>query len=114
MVVKDTDYQAQKAEKDANILLELSFGPEIMQFSEWMLSQGLVHFLATDAHGSKSRRPLLYRAFQKVEELAGYSTAYEVRCRNPASVVANEEVQPGRRRPRKTGLASWFPWRKAG
>ena len=31
MVVKDTDYQAQKAEKDANILLELSFGPEIMK-----------------------------------------------------------------------------------
>ncbi len=91
-----------------------SFGPEIMQFSEWLLSQGLVHFLATDAHGQKSRRPLMYGAFQRVEQLVGYSAAYEMCCRNPASVVADEEVRPGRRRPRKTGLTSWLPWRKAG
>lgn len=91
-----------------------SFGPEILQFSEWMLSQGLVHFLATDAHGSNSRRPLLYRAFQRAEELAGYSAACDICCRNPASVVADLEVRPRRRRPRGTGLASWLPWRKAG
>ena len=91
-----------------------SFGPEIMRFSEWMLSEGLVHFLATDAHGSKSRRPLLYEAFRRAEELAGYAAAYDICCRNPGCVVADLEIQPGRRRPRRTGLASWFPCRKAG
>lgn len=91
-----------------------SFGPEIMRFSEWMLSQGLVHFLATDAHGSKSRRPLLHRAFRRAEELAGCAAAYDICCRNPGCVVADLEIQRGRRRPRRTGLASWLPWRKAG
>ena len=91
-----------------------SFGLESMRFSEWMLSQGLVHFLATDAHGSNSRRPLLNRAFGRVEELAGYTAAYEMCCQNPAAVVADMEVRPGRRRPRRAGLSSWFPWRKAG
>ena len=32
MAVKDTNYQAQKKEQDANILLESSFGPEIMKY----------------------------------------------------------------------------------
>ena len=106
---------------DAGCLMQLtagsltgSFGPEIMRFSEWMLSQGLVHFLATDAHGSKMRRPLLYEAFLRVEELAGYAAAYDICCRNPGCVIADLEIQPGRRPPRRTGLASWFPWRKAG
>ena len=91
-----------------------SFGPEIMRFSEWMLSQGLVHFLATDAHGSDMRRPLLYEAFLRVEDLAGYAAAYDICCHNPGCVVADLEIQPGRRQSRGTGLASWFPWRKVG
>ena len=91
-----------------------SFGPEIMRFSEWILSRGLVHFLATDAHGAKSRRPVLQRAFRRVEKLAGYDTAYDICCRNPARVVADLEIRPRRRQPRGTGLTSWFPWCKAG
>jgi protein-tyrosine phosphatase len=91
-----------------------SFGPEIMRFSQWMLSEGLVHFLATDAHGSESRRPLIYDAFRRTEELVGDEAAYDICCRNPSCVAADLEIQPGRRRIRRTGLASWFPWRKAG
>ena len=93
-----------------------SFGPDIKKFAEWMLGEGLVHFLATDAHSSKSRRPLMSRAFARATELAGERLAVEMCSTNPAHVAAGEDVRPGIHRPRAPlrGIASWFGWRKAG
>ena len=78
-----------------------TFGPTCQQMAEWMFSQDLVHFLATDAHGSKSRRPLMRRAFEHVVQLVDEDTAREVCCRNPAAVAAGQTVEIRRRRPRK-------------
>ena len=57
---------------DAGCLLQVTagsfvgtFGPHVKAFSEWLLGRGLVHFIATDAHGVKSRRPLMRRAFDR-------------------------------------------------
>jgi protein-tyrosine phosphatase len=92
-----------------------AFGPQTKQFSEWLLEQGLVHFLATDAHGPKSRRPLMRQAFERVAELAGQQTALELCCRNPARVAAGQSVEarvtpiPSRSR----GLGSWLRLKKA-
>ena len=93
-----------------------SFGPDIKRFSEWMVGEGLVHFLATDAHGPKSRRPLMSRAYRRAMELAGEHLATEMCSTNPAHVAAGEDVRGGIRQPRapRRGLASWFGWRKAG
>lgn len=88
-------------------------GPQ--QMAEWMLEQGLVHFLATDAHGVKSRRPLMRRAFERVSELTDHDTACDLCCHYPALVAAGQEVQPSirHRKVKRTGVGSWFSWRKA-
>ncbi|MFV1968849.1 MAG: tyrosine-protein phosphatase [Pirellulaceae bacterium] len=91
-----------------------TFGTACQEMAEWMLEEELVHFLATDAHGSKSRRPLLKRAYQLVTQLLDEETATDLCCRNPAAVVAGEPVVARPRRPRKRGISGWFNWRKAG
>lgn len=89
-----------------------TFGRRIKHLAEQLVREGLVHFLATDAHGTKARRPLLRRAFDRVVELADESAARDLCCDYPARVVAGDDVPSGRRR-RVRGLAGWFRKRKA-
>ncbi|MEX0820343.1 MAG: CpsB/CapC family capsule biosynthesis tyrosine phosphatase [Pirellulaceae bacterium] len=91
-----------------------TFGPNSQAMAEWMLNEGLVHFLSTDAHGPRARRPLLSRAFQHATEMVGEEIAIELCCRNPAAIAAGEDVAAIRRKPQRSVLASWFGWRKAG
>lgn len=91
-----------------------TFGPGSQQMSEWMFEEGLVDFLATDAHGPRSRRPLMRRAFERVVELVDHETAADVCCRNPALVAAGQAIEVARRKPAKGLLATWFGWKKAG
>ena len=81
----------------AGSLLE-TFGPASRDMSEWMVREGLVHFVATDAHGIRSRRPLMGRAFARVAELAGADVATAVCCGNPGCVAAGREVSAPVRR----------------
>ena len=85
-----------------------TFGPASQKMSEWMLSEGLVHFIATDAHGTRSRRPLIQRAYDRVAQLTDINTADDLCRRNPALVATGKRVTSGRRRiqPRQKG------WRK--
>jgi protein-tyrosine phosphatase len=69
-----------------------AFGPAPRQLAEWMLREGLVHFLATDAHGPSSRRPLMRRAFERTVELVGQEVAVSVCCHNPAAVAEGRDV----------------------
>ena len=71
-----------------------SFGSRIQKFAESIVQQGLVDFIASDAHGIKSRTPGLSRAFDRVVHLAGYDTAVDLFCRNPACVVAGTALRP--------------------
>jgi len=99
---------------DAGCLLQITagslcgtFGPQCQQFSEWLLAEGLVHFVATDAHGPRSRRPLMRRAFERVVELTDESTALALCGRNPAHVATGAAVRAGRReKPRRR--RSWL------
>ncbi len=74
-----------------------AFGPECQQLSEWLLAEGFVHFVATDGHGPRSRRPLIRRAFERVAELAGEALAAELCSDNPKAVAEGQGVRPGRR-----------------
>lgn len=89
-----------------------TFGPQIQAFSEWMVSEGLVHFVATDAHSPTARRPLVQRAFQRVAQLAGKKLAIELCATNPARVAAGQSVAPGKRKPARWRLTDWFRGRK--
>lgn len=89
------------------------FGYRAQQMAEWMLNERLVHFLATDAHGAKSRRPLLRQAFTRVASLVDYDAAVALCCRNPAAVVAGEEIPACGLRRTRVVWSEWFRWRRA-
>lgn len=89
-----------------------TFGTTAQQLAEQMIRDGLVHFIATDAHGDRSRRPLMRRAFDRVCDLAGEEIAIELCSRNPGFVVAGESV-PVRRRKTPRPRRGWFGLGKA-
>ncbi len=74
-----------------------TFGPECQQMADWLLAEGLVHFVATDAHGPRSRRPMMRRAFDRVTELTDEATARELCGNNPAAVAEGLSVRSGHR-----------------
>ncbi len=89
-----------------------SFGRECQQLAEAMVARGQVHFLATDAHGPKSRRPLFKKAFARAAELAGESAAVEICHENPQRVATGRDVAAGPLEvtpPR----AGWKFWKRA-
>lgn len=90
-----------------------SFGPKSQALAESMCRKGVVHFLATDAHGPKSRRPKMQDAFARAVELAGEQAA-ELWCRhNPRCVAEGKPVTPGAvpvAAPRRSG---WGFWKRA-
>jgi protein-tyrosine phosphatase len=99
---------------DAGCLMQITagsvsgtFGSQSQQFCEWMLAEGLVHFVATDAHGPRARRPLMRRSFEQIVELTDETTALDLCSVNPAHVAAGRPVRAGRReKPRRR--RSWF------
>jgi protein-tyrosine phosphatase len=91
-----------------------TFGPQCQDLATEMVARQQVHFVATDAHGSRARRPLLRRAFDIVADIAGWEYAVDVCCGNPALVARGEDVEmPPQVRPKRS-LMSWLGWRKAG
>ncbi len=105
---------------DAGCLMQVTagslmgtFGRQSQQLAEWMLGQGLVHLLASDAHGIKSRRPLLGRALERVASLVDQKTAIDLCARNPALVAQGNSVPAGRRTLPQRGWKKFFSTRKA-
>lgn len=74
-----------------------TFGSASRRCAESLLQQGLVHFIASDAHGTRSRRPLLTQAFARTAELCGEQTADELFKSNPQAVFDGGDVTAGRR-----------------
>ncbi len=89
------------------------FGPAVQQFASRLIQQGLVHFVSTDAHGSRARRPLLARAFEAVASLVDEATAVELFCRNPGCVAEGRDVASDRPVARQPSRGGWLSWRKA-
>jgi len=69
-----------------------TFGPDSQRLAGWMLTRGLVHFLATDAHSPTRRRPRLECAYQRARELTGSQIACLLCKHNPARVARGEPV----------------------
>jgi tyrosine-protein phosphatase YwqE len=84
----------------------------LQQFSEWMIREGLIHIVSSDAHGPKTRRPLIGRAFERICELIDEETALDLCCRTPARVAAGRTVTVGRRCIRRR-RAGWVLRREA-
>lgn len=58
---------------------------------EW-IGQGLVHFVATDAHNTRKRPPIAREARRIVEEHAGADVAEALFVANPAAVVESRSL----------------------
>lgn len=91
-----------------------TFGPDVQKFTARLIQQGLVHFVSSDAHGSRARRPLLAAAFQAVANLVDEAAAIDLLSRNPACVAEGRDVAPLRPAARRSSGGGWFSWRKTG
>ena len=91
-----------------------TFGPRSREICHSMLEDNLVQLVATDAHGPKSRRPLLGRAYRQVAELVGVDVADAVCCHNPRAIAEGRVVEPVKGNTSSTRSGRWRLWRKAG
>jgi protein-tyrosine phosphatase len=73
------------------------FGETAKYFGEKMLDEGLVHLLATDAHGVRNRPPLLAEGRQAAEKFVGAEEAARLVFDRPQAILDNRpprEVAP--------------------
>ncbi len=70
------------------------FGPVVMHCAERLLTQRLVHVVASDAHSADSRPPVLSRAVEAAAEIMGsYEDSERMVTAVPAAVLAGDVVE---------------------
>lgn len=87
------------------------FGPRAKYWGERLVGEGLTHILATDAHSSGRRVPVLSEGLAVAERLLGTQEAQQLVQGRPAALMANtppSEVAP--LPARKASGTAW--WRK--
>lgn len=88
------------------------FGPASQQLAEKMAQRGMVHFLSTDGHGAKSRRPRMQDGFEAASRLAGEEAATKWCGHFPRAVFEGREVPSGRVATTKPKQAGWSFWKR--
>ncbi len=71
------------------------FGKTVQKIAKDFLFRGWVHFIASDAHSSRGRTPVLGGAFKSVASMVGEDAAKRLVCENPLRVVRGEEIPAG-------------------
>jgi protein-tyrosine phosphatase len=69
-----------------------AWGEMAWQTARWLLKRDAVHFLATDAHDTKRRPPLLSQGRDEVAELCGDDVARALVQENPGAVVSGHAL----------------------
>ena len=69
------------------------FGMKIRVFSEALIRKGLVDFVATDAHGTGHRRPVLSAAYNHLTRLLDKGQVREIFFEKPEAVLENREIK---------------------
>ncbi|MDP2156518.1 MAG: CpsB/CapC family capsule biosynthesis tyrosine phosphatase [Nitrospirota bacterium] len=69
------------------------FGKQIRKFSLHLLKKGYVDFVASDAHSTDRRIPVLSRAYSEVTNILGADEAQKMFIDNPRAVLENRELQ---------------------
>lgn len=67
-------------------------GPEVATLCHVLLEHRLVHFLASDGHGTRARRPMLGQASQAAAEVVGSLTACRLVAGHPETVIRGEAL----------------------
>ena len=58
-----------------------------------MLAEGMVHILASDAHNTKSRPPILSEAFDIASQEVGLDEAQHLVLTRPQAILENRAVE---------------------
>lgn len=67
-------------------------GKEIQKLCNTLINRNMVHLVATDAHGSQKRRPLLQDAYQYVEKKYSKEIAENLFINNAKCILENKEI----------------------
>jgi protein-tyrosine phosphatase len=87
------------------------FGRKAKSFSDILLREGLVHFVASDGHSVKHRPPTLDEAFRHVSKECGEKHAVTLFFNNPLAAL-HGDVIPADAVPAPAVRRKWFlPWR---
>jgi protein-tyrosine phosphatase len=70
------------------------WGSKADKAARFLLDQGAVQVVASDAHGTGSRPPILSEARQSVEKGYGAQVAKALVEKNPSAIVAGEPITP--------------------
>ncbi len=68
-------------------------GRQIKKFTVQLLKKGYVDFIATDAHSTKRRPPLLSKAYRETEGILDKTGADRIFIDNPKAVIENREIE---------------------
>lgn len=68
------------------------FGSRAQRFAESLMNADLVHFVASDAHDTKDRVPILSPAFKLVAQRWGTEKAENLFIYNPAATLVGEPI----------------------
>jgi len=89
-----------KALRNAGALFQLTamsvtgeLGRQIKKFTGQLLKKGYVDFIATDAHSTKRRPPLLSKAYRETAGILGKTGADRIFIDNPKAVLENREIE---------------------
>jgi protein-tyrosine phosphatase len=68
------------------------WGHQAQAAAEWLMKRGSAHFLASDAHGTESRPPILSQARKVAERIVGTRMAEALVWDNPRTIVAGQSL----------------------
>jgi protein-tyrosine phosphatase len=68
------------------------FGRSAKEYAEKLMKAGLVHFVASDAHGTRDRTPELREAFDYIAGKYGQDRAEQLFVINPRAAIAGEPL----------------------
>jgi len=68
------------------------WGETVQKLAEWLLKKHAVHVIASDAHDTRKRPPILSAARQRIIELAGERVADRLVNLNPAAIVSGHDI----------------------
>ena len=87
------------------------FGKKALAFSELLLEQGLVHFIASDGHDCEHRPPRMDEAYSWVKKHQGEATAEALCVINPRATLTGEDVEAPEAQPASPDRKWYQLWR---
>lgn len=70
------------------------FGGKVQAYTRQLLKTGLVHVVATDAHDSIDRPPVLSRAYEKTRRMFNQDMADRLFVENPGLIIEGRIIEP--------------------